>query len=72
MQQQQKSKRKQGPESDTPHTPLPLNAFCFSSRYGMDLIETELNQLPKRKKAGEQRSRAADALSIAAQSNTVL
>jgi hypothetical protein len=56
------------------HTTLPpLNAFCFSSRYGMDLIETQLNQLPKRKKAGEQRSRAADAaMSIAALSNTLL
>lgn len=52
-------------ESDSPHTPLPpLNAFCFSSRYGMDLIETQLNQLPKRKKAGEQRSRAVDRSAI--------
>ena len=62
MQQQQKSKRKQGSESDTPHTPLPLNAFCFRSRYGMDLIETQLNQLLKRKKgwrAEEPRCRCA-------------
>lgn len=39
----------------------------------MDLIETELNQLPKQKKAGQQRWGAtANALSIAAQSNNIV